>query len=1180
MKIKSCQLRFFIMGRTVFLGAVLFWIFGLVPWLGTNSALGQETGIISTVAGGGLGSGQGTTVAQIPDDVAVHGSFIYIADSTYNVVRRLDMITGNEVVVAGNGNKGYSSDGGLAADAQLYAPKGVAVDKEGNLYIADYSNHRIRKVNTNGIISTVAGNGNKGYYGDGGLAINAQLYFPYGVAVDEIGNIYIADNNNSRVRKIETNGIISTVAGNGDKDYSGDGEQATDAQLNCPYGVAVDGAGNIYIADRFNSRIRKVDINGIISTVAGNGNWGYSGDGGQAINARLSSPYGVTVDEEGNIYIADRGNNCIRKVDSNGIISTVAGNGNWGYYGDGGQATFAKLKLPNGVAIDGVGNLYIADGDNNRIRKVDTNGIISTVAGNGTEHYFGDGGQATDAQISRSNGVAIDGSGNIYIADGDNHCIRKVDQNGIISTVVGNGLEGYSGDNGLAANARLDKPEDVAVDEAGNIYIVDKDRYCIRKVDTNGIISTIAGGTWGSSGDGGSATDAELQSPSGVAVDYDGNIYIADTISNRIRMVDTNGIINTVAGTGDYDYFGDGGPATDGKLANPKGVAVDTWGNLYIADTKNNCIRRVDPNGIISTVAGNGNAGYFGDNGLATDAELNSPSRVIIDEVGNLYIADTGNNCIRRVDINGIISTVSGIGAEGYSGDDGFAVNARLSSPSGVAIDGLENLYIADTGNYRIRKTVMNHHAPLGIITTTLPSTKQGQDYNANLIAAGGTEPYNWSIANGALPDGLSLDSDTGHISGIPTESGIFTLIMQVTDGANPDNNSSLKTLTLKVHAEINSIGYWENDSSINDVAANDSYIYAISDENLYVLDASDSSHPSQIGFFNSGGSEIVLSGYYAIISKGETLTILNVSDPNNIFQEGEYQATGYENIPWSITGDPFIKAISVQGNIVYGIKIVNCGEGTDPYLIIVDISDPKNPQKISSIYVGSYAQWSKADDLEVQGDYVYIVDSYDMGLTIVNISNLENPVFSQFFVDVGMGGNDKICIRGSYAYMYDVDKQMVAIIDISDISDTNNIEKISSFKVSEQTIDLLSKGNYVYTIAKDNINYKGLLSVEDITDPINPVEVGYDDTISGLNNISGNEKNYFIAADGGVYIYNYYDSTQLMPEDFNEDGSVDLQDLNVLAVAYGSTDVAKYDLNGDRIVDIYDMVKLSKLIK
>jgi uncharacterized protein (TIGR03437 family) len=507
---------------------------------------------------------------------------LYIADWGSQCIRKVS--NGVITTVAGNGTPGYSGDGGPAVSAQLYFPSGVAVDSAGSLYIADTWNNRVRKV-SNGVITTVAG-GVKccSPLGDGGPATSAPLESPFGVAVDSAGNLYIADL--ERVRLV-SNGLITTVAGNGTPGYSGDNGPATSAQLYWPEGVAVDFAGNLYIADTDNYRIRMVS-NGVITTVAGNGTCCFSGDNGPATSAQLGYPGGIALDSAGDLYISDTATDRIRKV-SNGMITTVAGNGTYGYSGDNSAAISAELGEPSGVAADAAGNLYIADVGNNRVRKV-SNGVITTVAGIGTPDYSGDHGPADSAQLNGPTGVAVDSTGDLYIADSGNNRIREV-SNGVITTVAGNGMRGYGGDGGPATNAQLFSPSDVAVDLAGSLYIADGSRL-VRKV-SNGVISTVAGG--GSSfGDNGPATGAELYVPYGITVDAAGNLYIADTINSRIRRV-SNGVITTVAGGG--SSFGDNGPATSAQLDGPQGVAVDSTGNVYVADTGNGRIRVLTPSG-------------------------------------------------------------------------------------------------------------------------------------------------------------------------------------------------------------------------------------------------------------------------------------------------------------------------------------------------------------------------------------------------------------------------------------------------------------------------------------------------------------------------------------------------------------------------------------------------------
>ena len=331
-------------------------------------------------------------------------------------------------------------------------------------------------------------------------------------------------------------------------------------------------------------------------------------------------------------------------------ITTVAGTGTSGYAGDAGQATSAQLNIPWGIAVDTSGNLYIADEINNRIRMVATDGTITTIAGSGTNGYAGDGSAATSANLNYPAAIAVDGSGNVYISDTGNHVIRKRAAGGTITTFAGTNVAGYYGDGGAATSAQLNLPLGVALDSAGNLYIADTLISMIRKVASNGTITMVAGSTLsGYGGDGGAATSAQLHEPFGVTVDAAGNMYISDTFNHEVRKVTTDGTITRIAGTGTRGYSGDGGPATEAKLNYPEGLAVDSAGNLFIADSLNCRIRVVTPSGIITTVAGTGKFGSLGDGGPATSAQLNTPSGVALDAAGNLYIADSQNSLVRRL---------------------------------------------------------------------------------------------------------------------------------------------------------------------------------------------------------------------------------------------------------------------------------------------------------------------------------------------------------------------------------------------------------------------------------------------------------------------------------------------------------------------------------------------------
>jgi sugar lactone lactonase YvrE len=670
--------------------------------------------IISTVVGGAFRDGVLATNASVVGAVAMDPlGDLFIADTLNNRVRKVDT-NGTIHLIAGNGAYGFSGDGGAATNASFNVPMGIALDKKLNIFIADFKNSRIRKIDANGIVSTVAGNGTNGFSGDGGPATNASLYYPASVAVDTSGNLLIADEYNNRIRRVNTNGVISTVAGK-DMGFSGDHGPATNAALSFPAGIAIDGSGNLWIADTYNDRIRRVDTNGTIITVAGS-SLGYYCDGCPATGAPLYLPFDVAVDVAGRFFLADYGNNRVRMVDTNGIITTVAGNGIRGSSGDGVAATNASLYSPGKVALDNSGNVYFTD--NLRIRKVGGDGLLTTVAGGWT----GDGGQAVSASLARPVGVCAGTSGDLFITDLYNNRVRRLDTNGIIAVVAGNGTTGLSGDGGPATNASLTYPYASAADGFGNVFIADQGNNRVRRVGADGVISTLA----------------KLSSPYGVAADAAGNVFVSSFSSNCVYKVDTNGMIAIFAGTGTAGFYGDGGAATNANLSAPWGLSVDASGNLFIADYGNGRIRRVDTSGMIATVAGGGSA--YGDDGAATNAALYSPRGVAIDSCGNLFIGDRGDFRIRKVDTNGIITTVAGNGAvpfpPGGSGDGGRATNASLSNVWGLTLDTSGDLLIADYDNDRIRKVTSTRSRVLSLNSVI---ARDGGDYSVVVGGPGGS---------------------------------------------------------------------------------------------------------------------------------------------------------------------------------------------------------------------------------------------------------------------------------------------------------------------------------------------------------------------------------------------------------------------------------------------------------
>ncbi|MEZ4364747.1 MAG: DUF4215 domain-containing protein [Kofleriaceae bacterium] len=654
------------------------------------------TGVITTSAGTGAAGfagdgGPATSAAfNLPASVSVDGQgTLYIIDRGNQRIRRVDGATGTVTTIVGTGTAGFGGDGGPATSALVSSPSGLALDGQGNLFVADTGNHRVRRVDAaTGVITTVAGTGAAGFTGDGGLATGAWLSAPQGVAVDGDGDLFIADSSNNRIRRVDaSNGVITTVAGSGVGGFAGDGGPATAARLLAPASVAVDDLGNLYVADTSNNRVRRVDAaTGAITTIAGTGSFGSGGDGGPATSAQLR-PQGLAISGSAFLYATESSRHRVRRIDLvSGMITTVAGTGAATSPGDGGAATSARLGSSLGVAVDSQSRVYISDTGAHRVRRVDLEtGIITTVVGTGTAGSDGDGGPATSAELDGPASLAIDGDDHLYIADTYAGRIRRVDAvTGIITTVAGTGVLGTSGDGGPATSADIAGPVGLAVDSAGNLYCTDVDGYRVRRIDAaTGIITTYAGAGLGFGGDGGPATSAQFLFLQGLAVDPQDNLYIADRTNHRIRRVDrVSGIITTVAGTGSSSFGGDGAAATSAHLNLPTACAFDGDGNLYIVDAGNRRIRRVDgQTGIITTVAGTGMSGFAGD-GAAATAALLSPNGVAVAADGTWFVAEGAR--VRRVDATtGVIVTVAGgVDPEGL----GPLTQASLTTPQALVL--------------------------------------------------------------------------------------------------------------------------------------------------------------------------------------------------------------------------------------------------------------------------------------------------------------------------------------------------------------------------------------------------------------------------------------------------------------------------------------------------------------
>ncbi|HTN81776.1 MAG TPA: IPT/TIG domain-containing protein, partial [Acidimicrobiales bacterium] len=663
----------------------------VAPDLSASAASSSTT---ITVAGG-TGGGAPLAVAQSPSGLVVVGTTIYVSDVAGNIVRAIDTVKNTETTIAGTGIAGEDGDGGAATDAELNQPGALAADSTGKLFVADTGNCLVREIDAaTGVISTAAGHyvagspaaSCSGALGDGGDATAANVGAVEGLAVDNGGNLLLSGNG-SRVRRVDTTTqVITTIAGGGSPvSGNGDGGDATAAVLNDPRGLAVNATtGDLYIAEGTTGLVRVVDAaTSHIATFAGGG----SGDpGGPATDVALFDVHSVAVGASGDVYI---GSSTVDVVDTSvDHVLTVY---------PGGTTAFGSADA---LAFTAAGALLVGDSSAHLLRSIDAVDphTVTTVAGNGNVQYSGDGADATDAELSLPQAVAVDSTGNVYIADTQNTVVRRVDTAGKIATIAGTGVQGFAITEGApATSATLASPAGVAVNAGGDVYIADAFVGRVYRVDasTQAITTYAGGGSPGDGvGDGGAATAAHLEQPRGLALDAAGNLYIADYGAGRVRRVDVvTGKISTEA-----------------IVNGPAAVALNPTGDLFIAEAASNDVREVDSvSHVITTIAGGGNgASGWGDGLPATNALLANPSGLAFDADG-LLIADTGHCVVRQVDSSGFINVIagrdigSGAGVCATGGDGGKAGDALLDQPQGLAIGAAGEVLVADTGGNRIR---------------------------------------------------------------------------------------------------------------------------------------------------------------------------------------------------------------------------------------------------------------------------------------------------------------------------------------------------------------------------------------------------------------------------------------------------------------------------------------------
>lgn len=628
-----------------------------------------------------VNSADGTgSAAQLdaPRGIAVdRAGNTYVADANNNTIRKITRAGAVTTLAGAAGERGRTD--GAGADARFSEPFGLAVDAAGVLYVADNLNNAIRRVTPDGVVTTLAGGGAAGTADGTGTA--ARFHEPRGVAVDTDGTVYVTDYENHTIRKITPAGVVTTLAGSPDVQGTADGTGAA-ARFRGPMGVAVDGTGIVYVADSGNRAIRKITAAGVVTTLRLSG-------------TALSEPRGIAVDSAGTIYVGDFSSHTIRAITSTGTVSTLAGQVSRPGASDG-TGTSASFHYPSGVVVDTSGAVYVADTENDTIRTIARGGAVTTLAGLAGRTNSVDGAGAA-ARFDEPYATAVDLNGNVYVADSAAHAIRKISPDGVVTTFAGS-PGSFGSANGLGTAARFYSPVGVAVDSAGSVYVADSGNKTVRKISPEGMVTTLAGAALEGGSTDGTGAAARFNVPYGIAVDSAGTVYVSDSAANTIRKVTQAGVVTTFAGAAGSSGSTDG-TGTAARFSVPYGVAVDAAGTVYVSDHGNHIVRKVTPAGVVTTLAGT--AGSMGStDGGGASARFKFPGHLAADALGTVFVADTDNQTIRQITPAGVVTT---IGGGGIGSTDGVGTAARFFDPKGIAADRDGRLYIADRRNHTIR---------------------------------------------------------------------------------------------------------------------------------------------------------------------------------------------------------------------------------------------------------------------------------------------------------------------------------------------------------------------------------------------------------------------------------------------------------------------------------------------